>query len=360
VGRIERIVERLGDGVVGSCQAAWTTGERDDAACGGNADPTTRFALASLTKPLVAIACLVACEEEVLDLDEPIGRHLPEVAMPEATLRELLSHASGLPADDAVARRVQLDPAAGWPDVRGAYLAVTPATPARGRRVYANTGYAVAAAVLEAATGLGYAAYVEEAVLRPLGMVDTAFGCAVDDPRVSRVVEPGLLGAGEPLFNGGRFRALGLPQSGAYGTAADYLRVVRLALDRGCLPDGRVLLSPESADLLVTTQFGDPPGGVGGFMEWDACAWAIGFDVRSGKSPHWTGAALSPRAATHFGASGTLAFADPALGVGGVLLANRGTYSRWMLEPGAWPDFCAAIADEAGEPTPADVVAELR
>jgi len=349
MGRIARIVERLGTGAVGACQAAWLIDGREDAAAGGSADPTTRFALASLTKPLVAIACLVACEEEALALDEPIGRHLPAAAAPEATLRELLSHASGLPADDATARRVQLDPAAGWSEGRDAYLAVAPTVPARARRVYANTGYAIAAAALEAATGIDYAAYVDEAVLRPLGMTATAFGCADDEPLVARVAEPGLLGAGEPLFNGARFRALGLPQSGAFGTAADYLRVVRLVLERGRLPDGRTLLSPESAELLAITQFGEPPGGVGGFMEWDACAWAIGFDVRAGKAPHWTGAALSPGAATHFGASGTLAFADPALGVGGVLLANRGTYGRWMLESGAWPDFCAAVA-EAGRP----------
>ena len=36
-------------------------------------------------------------------------------------------------------------------------------------------------------------------------------------------------------------------------------------------------------------------------------------------------------------------FADPGHGRAAVLLANRGTYSGWILEPGAWPDLCAAI-----------------
>ena len=45
---------------------------------------------------------------------------------------------------------------------------------------------------------------------------------------------------------------------------------------------------------------------------------------------------------SHFGASGTLFFADPAAGVGLVCLANRGTYSGWMMRPGHWPDLCAA------------------
>jgi beta-lactamase class C len=348
VERIHEVVGALGDGPVEACQAAWVAGGEEGDAVAGAAGPESRFALASLTKPIVAAACLVACEESVLDLDEPIARSLPGCAAGTATLRELLSHASGLPPDSAAARRVQLDPAAGWPEVRAAYLDVGPADPPRARRIYSNAGYAVAAAVLEAATGMTYAAYAEEAVLRPLGMASTAFGVVDGDPEALSVREPGLLGAGEQLFNGSRFRALGLPQSGAYGTAADYLRLARLVLDRGRLPDGRSLLSAEKADLLAATQFGEPPGGVEGFMAWESCAWAIGFEVRARKEPHWTGGALSGRAATHFGASGTLAFADPETGVAAVLLANRGTYSRWMLEPGAWPAFCAAVAAAGG------------
>ena len=65
--------------------------------------------------------------------------------------------------------------------------------------------------------------------------------------------------------------------------------------------------------------------------------------LRDRKERHWTGTALSEGAATHFGASGTLAFADHAHGVAAAVLANRGTYAGWMLEPGAWPDICAAI-----------------
>jgi CubicO group peptidase (beta-lactamase class C family) len=161
---------------------------------------------------------------------------------------------------------------------------------------------------------------------------------------VVAVREPGLLGHGEQLFNGARFRALGLPQSGAFGTAADYLALVRLVLDGGRLPAGGSLLAPETCALLHRNHGGALPGGVGGFMEWDRCDWGLGFELRDGKAPHWTGAALSPEAFTHFGASGTLAFGDPATGACGVFLADRGTYAGWMLEPGGWPDLCAAIA----------------
>ena len=120
-------------------------------------------------------------------------------------------------------RRVQLDPSAGWAEVAAAYCEVEPVDAPRARRLYSNVGYALAALALERAAGAGYRAAIQRLVLAPLGMADTAFGAPTDAPTVMAVREPGLLGHGEQAFNGARFRALGLPQSGAYGTAADYL-----------------------------------------------------------------------------------------------------------------------------------------
>ena len=311
----------------------------------GSAGVSSRFALASLTKPLVAVACLIAQEEGVLDLAAPVSRLLSSHAPMggDTTLIDLLAHASGLPADDAAARRLQLDDRATWSEVRDAYLAVEPVVAARTRRIYSNTGYAVAAVALERATGIDYREYITEAVLIPLGMTATTFGVETEDLNVLSVVEPGLLGHSQQLFNGSRFRLLGLPQSGAYGTAEDYLRFLTMVLRGGRLPDGRMLLAPESVSELLTNQCGALSGGVGEFMEWERCDWAIGFELRDAKTPHWTGTALSASAATHFGASGTLAFVDPEHDLAAVVLANRGTYTRWMLEPGGWPEICAAL-----------------
>ncbi len=324
-------------GAVGAVQAAWRTGSGVCGSCAvGAATSASRFALASLTKPIVAASCLAAVAEGALQLDAPIAG--------DARLADLLAHTSGLPFDDAAARRVQLDPAGGWDEVAAAYAGVGPEVPRGTRRTYSNVGYAVAASALAAATGIGYAAYAAATILEPLAMADTAFGCAVDDPTVVPVREPGLLGHGEQLFNGSRFRTLGLPPSGAYGTADDYLALVRLVLDEGRSGDGSAVLDPALCASLRTNHGGALPGGVGGFMEWERCDWAIGFELRDGKVPHWTGDALSAEAFTHFGAAGTLAFGDPATGACGVILADRGTYSGWMLEPGGWPDLCAAIA----------------
>ena len=96
--------------MVEGLQVAYAKGDRaPTVACFGAATLKSRFALASLTKPIVAAACLVAWEEGVLDLDAPLSEHLSGVDQ-MLTLRDVLSHTSGLPADDAKARRVQLDP----------------------------------------------------------------------------------------------------------------------------------------------------------------------------------------------------------------------------------------------------------
>lgn len=96
--------------------------------------------IASVTKPLVAYACLVAVEEGTLDLEAPAG---PE----GSTVRHLMAHASGLPyeGDEPLA------------------------APGR-RRIYSNTGFDVLGDALATASGIPPGEYLHEAVLAPLGM----------------------------------------------------------------------------------------------------------------------------------------------------------------------------------------------
>ncbi len=304
---------------------------------GAGAPEEARFALASLSKPIVATACLVACEEGTLDLDQPLRTWVPESPV-TGSLADLLAHSAGLPMDDPAARRLALQPETTWGDLAQTYARTPPiAEPGTGR-VYSNVGYALAALALERASGMAWEAYIRQAVLEPLRMDSTRFGVhRADDPPLE-VQEPGLLGHGEQLFNGERFRVLGLPQSGAFSTAADYARLLAVYLDRGA-----PLVHHATISRAVRNHGGALSGGVEGFMIWPVCDWGLGFEIRDGKEPHWTGDATGPATISHFGASGTLAFVDPAARVGAVLLANRGTYARWMLEPGGWPDLCAAI-----------------
>lgn len=94
--------------------------------------------LASVSKPIAALALLVAAEEGVVDLDEPAGPR-------GSTVRHLLAHASGLPFEGR-----------------------EPIAPPGRRRIYSNEGYAVLAAQLEAAAEMTFADYVRAAVCEPL------------------------------------------------------------------------------------------------------------------------------------------------------------------------------------------------
>ena len=103
-------------------------------------DVDRSFALASVTKPLVARAAQVAVEEGVVDLDTPAG---PQ----GSTVRHLLAHTSGLAmtSDDVIA-------------APGA------------RRVYSNTGFRVLAETIERESDIAFSDYLREAVFAPLGM----------------------------------------------------------------------------------------------------------------------------------------------------------------------------------------------
>jgi CubicO group peptidase (beta-lactamase class C family) len=107
-------------------------------------DTRHRFALASVTKPLVARAAQVAVEEGVVELDTAAGP-------PGSTVRHLLAHASGYSMHS--------------PEVLNA--------PGQ-RRVYSNYGFQVLAQTVAKASEIDFTTYLSEAVLVPLGMADTS------------------------------------------------------------------------------------------------------------------------------------------------------------------------------------------
>jgi CubicO group peptidase (beta-lactamase class C family) len=297
----------------------------EDTHVAGTAETDSLFALASLTKPIVAIAALIAAEEGTLELDAPVGDHLPQYrdsARASITARHLLAHASGLPE---IAKGV-------------APLDVRPVRPPATRRAYSNEGYHVLAALIETASGIDYRRYVTEAVLRPLGMdaflplPDEQYGRALD------VLEPGLVAPGVQLFNGPEWRRRGSAAGGCFATAGAYARVVQLLL-----AGGAPLLSEESGRDLASIQWPGLEGGLESYPKLHCPDWGLGLNVRGTGDPHWCGDAVSPATLSHFGASGTLMWADPVAGRGLVCLANRSTYSGWMMRPGRWADLSAQV-----------------
>jgi CubicO group peptidase (beta-lactamase class C family) len=109
-----------------------------DAATRGETTRVVR--LASVSKPVTALALLVAAEEGVVDLDEEAGP-------PGSTVRHLLAHASGLP-----------------------FEGTEPIAPPGRHRIYSNEGFRVLGEHLERRAEMPFAEYVRAAVCEPLGL----------------------------------------------------------------------------------------------------------------------------------------------------------------------------------------------
>ena len=109
-----------------------------------NGDQHRQYRIASLAKTITTWACLVAVEEGIVTLDDPVGQ-------PGCTLRHLLSHAGGYPFDGA-----------------------QPIAKPERTRIYSNTGIEIAAQRIADAAGMTFDAYLGEAVLQPLTMTSTA------------------------------------------------------------------------------------------------------------------------------------------------------------------------------------------
>lgn len=235
------------------------------------------FALASVTKPLVARAAHVALEEEVFALDTPAGP-------PGATVRHLLAHTSGLAmrSDDVIA---------------------APGT----RRVYSNEGFRVLAEVVEREFGASFTTYLHEAVFEPLEMASSR-------------LEGGAAAAGY----------------GGESTVSD-LSAFALELLRPRL------VSAELAAEATTVQFPGLKGVLPGFGTQRPNDWGLGFEIRDGKSPHWTGSTNSAATYGHFGQSGTFLWVDPAADLGLVVLTDR-DFGDWTHE--LWPALSDGVLRE--------------
>lgn len=138
------VLDAIHDWPVGSAAAAVVGASGVIESAGPIESP---FRLASVTKPLAALAILVAVEEEAVSLDDEVDAAL----LPGATLRHLLAHASG----------------------------VAPERPLRSfapgqRRVYSNVGIEMAAEHVARAADIAFPQYFTEALVRPLELTGTS------------------------------------------------------------------------------------------------------------------------------------------------------------------------------------------
>ncbi len=146
-----------------------------DLEAGIAASPKTNYRLASITKQFTAASLLLLAEDGALSLDDPLRRWLPSLpdATRDITLRHLLSHTSGLVDYEDLVPPAQTRPLRDA-DVLGLLerenrLYFPPGSDYR----YSNSGYALLALVVERASGLDFAAFLQTRIFAPLGMGET-------------------------------------------------------------------------------------------------------------------------------------------------------------------------------------------
>jgi CubicO group peptidase (beta-lactamase class C family) len=250
--------------------------------------------------PVPAVAAAVVGPSGVLARHGDTGRRFPLASV----TKPLVARAAQIAVEEGA---VDLDTAAGPPGATVRHLLAHAAGyemtsakvigPPGGRRIYSNYGFAVLAEAIEGESSIPFTTYLVESVFEPLGMSDTD-------------LDGGAAAAGY----------------GATSTVAD---LVAFAGDL-LVP---VTVSDQMHTDATSVQFPGLDGVLPGFGVQRPNDWGLGFEIRGGKSPHWTGSANSARTFGHFGQSGTFLWVDPEAAVALIVLTDRkfGTWAHTVM-----------------------------
>lgn len=143
--------------------------------------PNAKFRVGSLTKTMTAMLVLDLAQDKKLNLDDTIIEHLPYYRKDTGsviTIAQLLDHSSGLPSFTSLPEfnhsisRIRIPTTT----FVKRYCQPDLLTPPGTAFYYSNTGFFILGAIVESVTGKSYAESLQERVLTPLGMTNTAYG----------------------------------------------------------------------------------------------------------------------------------------------------------------------------------------
>jgi CubicO group peptidase (beta-lactamase class C family) len=270
------------------------------------------FLVASISKPVTAMAVMKLVDQGRVALDDPAQKYLPELTgdgRERITIRNLLSHTSGLP--DMLPNNVELRKrhAPLTEFVSGALR--TPLLFPPGTRVsYQSMGILLASEIAQRVSGMPLDRFLQREVFGPLKMRHSSMG--IGKRKIEDTVECDLPARGELRmqdsdaswnWNSTYWRNLGVPWGGMHTTVGDIHRLLQAMLEKG-----HPILRAAVGESMVTNQNSqlDKPWGLG---------WAVGENVL------FEGA--SAKVFGHSGATGTLCWADPDRKLTFVLFTNR-------------------------------------
>jgi CubicO group peptidase (beta-lactamase class C family) len=297
------------------------------------------FWIASMTKPMTAMALMMLVEEGKLSIEDPVEKHLPEFKgqmlvvekSPErvvlkkparpVTIKDLLTHTSGLvsslPTGGSALDTLTL---------QGAVIgyAISPLQFEPGSKwQYCNPGINTLGRLIEVASGKPYAEFMQERLFTPLGMKDTTFWPTEDQmKRIANSYKPNADKTGleettvtylSPKLT--ERTRMPLAAGGLFSCAADLAKVYQMVLNGGTL-NGHQFLKQETLKQMTTNQTGDLKVSFS-----DGMHMGLGFHIVN--TPMGVTESLSRGSFGHGGAYGTQAWMDPVRKLAIVLLIQR-------------------------------------
>ncbi len=293
------------------------------------------FWIASMTKPMTAVAVLMLQDEGKLSVEDPVEKFLPEfkgqwmITQKSATnltlthpprailIRDLLTHTSGL--GDLPAPRANCSLA----ELVMAYSQQPLKFPPGSKWEYCNSGINTLGRIVEVVSGMPFATFLQERLFEPLDMEDTTFWPTRSQAkRLAKSYQPrpnnDLLEETSIFFIKGELsdRArTAFPAGGLFSTARDVARFYQMMLSEGSW-HGKHILSRDAVTQMTQTQTADIKTG---FVE--GMSWGFGFAVE--REAKGVTRMLSPGTFGHGGAYGTQSWADPKKDLIVVLMIQR-------------------------------------
>jgi len=271
-----------------------------DAEAGTAMKPDSIFRIYSMTKPIVSVAAMILVEEGKLQLSDPVSMHIPELkglkvgvekadgfeivaATREPTVHDLFRHMSGFTygvfGKGAVKAEYQKAGVDSWDQTNNEFikkLASVPLMSQPGSQWEYSRSTDVLGVVVERVSGQTLDKFLEERILKPLGMKDTAFWVPGEkqariaeafkvDPDSKQPVNLTEIRKEPKLLSGG---------GGMVSTAGDYLKFATMLLNGGEL-NGKRILARKTVEYMTT----DHTGGVRGPTYLPGAGYGFGLGV---------------------------------------------------------------------------------
>ncbi len=220
--------------------------------------PTFAFDIGSISKQFTAAAIIRLEERGRLDIDDPVDHYLPQFPYQQITIRQLLTHTSGVP--DVMPHYTRLLKSG---DIKGAVDLDDVVSVLRDEKLaptsnpgttweYSNTGYVLLAKVIEAISGKSYATYLKQEFFTPLKMASTLVRTPTSEGNIAKRAR-GFVASAD-----GRFKPYDqVPHLFLYGAGGIYSTPADLLRWSEALQGGKVMTAEHWKEATHSTSLSD-------------------------------------------------------------------------------------------------------